>query len=137
MTPRAFLLSLGAISAATGFILGVAVSHSTFEVPATARAIDGDTFAIGSVHYRIASIDAPELPGHCRGFRQRHNTCAPGDPYSAKAALTFYLSQQLRCQSLGPDVYRRTLVRCRFPDGADLGQTLIAEGYAIPYHYQH
>lgn len=38
--------------------------------------VDGDTLRCGSTRIRLSSIDAPELPGHCRPGRE----CTPGDP---------------------------------------------------------
>lgn len=99
----------------------------TSSVPSSATAIDGDTFKFGGVHYRIAAIDAPELPGHCRVGRH----CAPGDPFAAKRALQQYLDTgDVRCQPIGLDRYQRTLVTCTI-NGTNLGDDLIALGYAI------
>jgi len=56
------------------------------------RAIDGDTLACANLprHVRLAGIDAPELPGHCR----RGRVCTPGDASASKRALVQLL--QLR-----------------------------------------
>lgn len=34
--------------------------------------------------FRLLSIDAPEMPGHCR----RGRACTPGDPYASKASVS-------------------------------------------------
>lgn len=98
-----------------------------------ARAIDGDTFKLGANRYRLAYIDAPELPGHCRVGRQ----CVPGDPYAAKAQLQWMLDHDNLCHALGLDYYHRVLVQCflRDADHLDFGENLINLGYAQEYHY--
>lgn len=75
-----------------------------------AVAIDGDTFWQGNdpVSYRLARIDAPEMPGHCRPGRQ----CVQGDPYASKRALQWFLNQGAACQVVGRDVYKRKLAEC-------------------------
>lgn len=57
------------------------------------RAVDGDTLRCANLPaaVRLAGIDAPELPGHCR----RGRVCTPGDG----AASTRALAQLLQ---LGP-----------------------------------
>jgi endonuclease YncB( thermonuclease family) len=54
------------------------------------RAIDGDTIRCRgrAQSIRLAGIDAPELPGHCRQGRQ----CAPGDGRTSKRALAKLLA---------------------------------------------
>ncbi len=101
------------------------------------RALDGDTFVSAGIHYRLSGIDAPELPGHCAGWRLRHASCAPGDPFAAKAALQSLLDTGLICQPAGPDYYGRTLVTCHTADTSeDVGDLLVSSGYAVPYSYQ-
>lgn len=101
-----------------------------------ASVIDGDTFRLGESRYRLAHIDAPELPGHCRPGR----ICAPGDPYAARNALSWYLSQtSTYCHALGIDYYHRVLVECILKrstgDNISINAALVDQGYAIPYHY--
>lgn len=92
-----------------------------------AHAIDGDTFKDGGQRYRIAAIDAPELPGHCR----RGRNCVDGDPYASMRALQWFLDHGVSCRKLGSDRYGRTLVNCRvFGEEQDLGETLINLGFA-------
>jgi micrococcal nuclease len=111
-------------------------SRASASFPITgATALDGDTFRWSGQRYRLAGIDAPELPGHCRGYRLAHGTCAPGDPYASRAMLQSLLNAGIICTDLGPDYYHRRLVDCRTPDDADIGALLIASGNAIPYSY--
>jgi micrococcal nuclease len=110
-----------------GIILGLGLMQQ--DIIWHGRALDGDTFVRQATHYRIASIDAPELPGHCRVGR----ACAPGNPYAAKQGLQWFLDRGIRCKELGPDYYRRTLVQCVTKSDADLGDEMINLGYAVPY----
>lgn len=105
-----------------------------------ALAVDGDTLRCrdqGLV--RIARIDAPEMPGHCR----RTRVCAPGDGRASKARLTFLIAgQMVRCKQVDAwpdsrkfdarDRYGRIVAKCRV-NGRDIGRTMIASGAAIPW----
>lgn len=93
-----------------------------------AYAIDGDTFDQAGERYRIAAIDAPEFPGHCRVGRR----CVSGNPFASQTALQFYLDAGAKCTITGVDVYDRELVVCTI-HGEDLGGLLIRLGYAEPY----
>ena len=57
-----------------------------------ASVTDGDTLRCGALRIRLASIDAPEMPGHCR----RGRTCVEGDPYASKAAASSNAAKQTR-----------------------------------------
>lgn len=97
--------------------------------------IDGDTLRCSrGPMVRLARIDAPEMPGHCRRGRR----CAPGDPYEAKAALVRLISRQtLRCSpvSANPrggsssDRYGRIVAYCTV-NGRDLGEAMVFGGWA-------
>lgn len=88
---------------------------------------DGDTFRCSNgTRVRLSSIDTPEMPGSCRPGR----TCAPGDPYAAKAALQRLISgRTVQCQSVGKS-YNRVAAWCSV-DGNDLSCAMIRSGYAI------
>jgi micrococcal nuclease len=92
-----------------------------------AIAIDGDTLrcADGS-RIRLAGIDAPELPGHCRIGR----ACAPGDSEASRAALARLVSgEALRCRPVGRS-YRRVVAWCE-AGRVDLSCAMIEGGWAI------
>jgi len=96
-----------------------------------AYAIDGDTFRLGEARYRLARIDAPEMPGHCRPGRH----CAQGDPYAAQRALQWYLDQpEALCRAIGLDVYNRVLVECH-AGALSINDELIALGVAQEYRH--
>lgn len=108
---------------------------------AAAVAIDGDTIKcappIGNV--RLAAIDAPEMPGHCR----RGRDCAPGNPFVTRDVLTYLLGQydgkQVSCLVVDAnpdrkgfqerDHWGRYVARCSV-DGKDLSETLLHFGLA-------
>jgi endonuclease YncB( thermonuclease family) len=88
---------------------------------------DGDTFRCTSgVRVRLSSIDAPEMPGHCRTGRQ----CAPGDPYAAKAALQRMISgRTVQCEPVGK-TYGRVAAWCSVGT-RDLSCAMVQSGHAI------
>ena len=72
-------LSLGGLAGAMGLgWLDRPVDPSGFTC-GSVSVLDGDTFTCDGKRIRMAGIDAPELPGHCRTGRD----CAPGDPYDS------------------------------------------------------
>ncbi|WP_083554990.1 thermonuclease family protein [Novosphingobium sp. NDB2Meth1] len=93
----------------------------------TASVIDGDTFSCDGVRIRLAGIDAPELPGHCRPGRR----CAPGDPYASTEHLRKLLqAAPVECRKIDTDSYGRTVARCT-ADHIDLSCRQLNDGYAI------
>lgn len=71
--------------------------------------LDGDTFDCGGMRVRLAGIDAPELPGHCRPGRE----CTPGDPYASTENLRRLIgSSELKCRQSGIDHYGRAIAQC-------------------------
>ena len=70
---------------------------------------DGDTIRCGDLRVRLAGIDAPELPGHCRAGRQ----CVDGDPFASAANLENLISSKpLACVAIETDAYGRTVAFC-------------------------
>lgn len=70
------------------------------------KATDGDTVRCGQERVRIAEIDAPEMPGHCR----KNRVCAPGNPHESRASARSFLAQgQVRVERYSVDHYGRTI----------------------------
>ncbi len=102
---------------------------------APVRAIDGDDLRCSGINVRLASVDAPELPGHCR----RGRLCTPGDGFASRAALDRLLALgPVECRPTGEVSWRRPVSRCTVatPVGAiDLSCALVAGGWAVVrYH---
>lgn len=90
------------------------------------RVIDGDTMDCGGTRIRLASIDAPEMPGHCRTGRD----CTPGDPYATRNYLSFLTRGAVECRPVDTDVYGRTVARCS-AGGRDLSCAMVAADRAV------
>lgn len=88
--------------------------------------IDGDTFDCGGTRVRLAGIDAPEMPGHCRQGR----TCTPGNPHAAKTALSELTRTTVNCEQTDTDHYGRVIARCK-ASGKDLSCAMIDANHAV------
>lgn len=90
------------------------------------RVTDGDTIRCGGERIRLLGIDAPELPGHCKGSRD----CAPGDPFASTENLNNAMTGELRIERVGEDRYGRTLALVTGAKG-DLSCWQLKQGQAI------
>ena len=89
--------------------------------------VDGDTLRCPSGRIRLASIDAPELPGHCRAGRE----CTPGDPYASTEHLRSLIAgNPIECRYVDRDRYGRTVARCTVK-GVDLSCAQVSSGHAV------
>lgn len=88
---------------------------------------DGDTFRCTSgTRVRLSAIDTPEMPGSC----QKGRSCAPGDPYAARAALARLISgRTVRCEPVGTS-YNRIAAWCSL-GSIDLSCAMVRSGHAI------
>lgn len=103
------------------------VKASAGEITCHSPAItDGDTLRCGGHHIRLASIDAPEMPGHCRKGRR----CTPGDPHAAKAYLEEITRGPVTCRRIDTDRYGRTVALCE-AGGRDLSCAMVEAGHAV------
>jgi endonuclease YncB( thermonuclease family) len=91
------------------------------------RVIDGDTIQCGRDSVRLASIDAPEMPGHCRAGR----ACVTGDPFISRANLQrLTASGMVRCVATDTDRYGRTIAHCQV-GAVDLSCAQVRGGFAV------
>lgn len=91
------------------------------------RVIDGDTVHCGDISVRLASIDSPEMPGHCR----RGRTCVPGDPIASKTNLeTLIAGGEIICRQTDTDRYGRVVAFCSVKE-RDLSCAQVEGGFAI------
>lgn len=89
--------------------------------------VDGDTLRCGSTRIRLSSIDAPEMPGHCRPGRE----CTPGDPYASTGNLRSLVNgQAVECRQVDTDHYGRAVARCSVR-GQDLSCAQVEGGFAV------
>lgn len=89
--------------------------------------VDGDTIRCGSIRVRLAGIDAPELPGHCRPGRQ----CAPGDPYESTENLARLVAWgAVTCRKIDTDHYGRMVAICSTGE-VNLSCQQLRDGQAI------
>jgi micrococcal nuclease len=97
------------------------------------QAIDGDTFLSGyrkDEPWRLARIDTPELPGHCRPGRK----CVDGDPIVAKAVLEALLEDApIKCKLVDVDVYKRNIGECYTASGKNISNEMLRLGVAERY----
>lgn len=109
--------------------------------PAAIRVIDGDTIAVGRVHYRLVGFDAPEIR-HPRCASERALALAARDRLRALVSAGGLDLTEVACtcpaKTLGTRLcnYGR---RCGTltAGGRDVGDILTAEGLAHPYPYAH
>lgn len=102
---------------------------SAARIVGVARIIDGDSIEIAGTSIRILGIDAPERSQTCGNKDNPMFSC--GD--FARAWLETTLdSQDVACEPTGTDFFGRTLAVCSL-DGADIGEMMIASGYAAPF----
>lgn len=89
---------------------------------------DGDTLRIGARTIRIQGIDAVELKQFCRDKDGTAWSCGMG----ARDALTALVGKgNLSCTTQAQDQYRRDIANCRVDGIADIGASLVRQGWAI------
>lgn len=91
------------------------------------RVIDGDTIHCGDISVRLASIDSPEMPGHCR----RGRTCVTGDPIASMTNLERLVADgEIICRQTDTDRYGRTVAFCAVKE-RDLSCAQVEGGFAV------
>ena len=90
---------------------------------------DGDTIRIGDIRVRLHGIDTPERDQDCRTEHGFPFAC--GD-VATEVLRSRLAGQTVTCHHIEYDRYDRSVARCYVGD-ADIGQELVAAGYAIAY----
>jgi endonuclease YncB( thermonuclease family) len=94
------------------------------------RVVDGDSLRTANGEIRLLGIDAPELHQTCRDENGREWACGR----AARDRLRALVGRRtLACASRERDRYGRALAVCAAGDIADLGETLVLDGYAVHY----
>lgn len=93
------------------------------------RVIDGDTLDVAGVRVRLLGVDAPEGKQSC---------VRDGVPWlcgqeAGKALREWIASATVSCIEQNRDRYGRSVSVCSMPDGSDVGEWLVSNGYAVAY----
>ncbi len=119
-------LTVLTIAALLSLPLQVAAQDTPQFTCANPYIIDGDTLQCGKVRVRLAGIDAPEMPGHCKPWRK----CTAGSGKASRAALEQLTRGTVTCTAIEMDNYGRTIALCQAA-GIDLSCAMIANGQAV------
>lgn len=92
----------------------------------TGRIIDGDTIELDGVRIRLSGIDAPEAGQKCQTSNGKTWRCGE----AAMDRLVELAAQGVTCKGQKHDIYDRLLAVCYGPDGTDLNEVMVSEGYA-------
>lgn len=99
-------------------------SRSTVVDVTGCYAIDGDTLRCGRTRVRLLGIDAAEKPGHCRQGR----VCAPGDPFTQRAALQRLAGGRLTIDPVKQDKFGRLVAVVHASSGGNLSCQMLQAG---------
>jgi len=109
---------------------GVGTQEIRTPISARASVIDGDTLRVGGERIRLLGIDAPELSQTCRDEAGREWLCGR----EARDRLNALVGQgEVNCATNSLDRYGRALATCSAGPVADVGASLVREGYAVDY----
>jgi len=108
--PSASLAKHIAIALWLGVVMTIlAIVFAVNAKAADVQVIDGDTFKMNGITYRLHGIDAPEGDQVCNGLDSAWHC---GDEAVA-ALLALVAGRMVRCRPLGRDHYDRVLAKCR------------------------
>ena len=89
---------------------------------------DGDSFAIDGQEVRLWGIDAPEYHQIC----SKDGKSTPCGKYSRQRLENLMKNEQLQCERVDIDRYKRIVARC-YIQGEDLAALMVRAGFAFDY----
>ncbi|MFG1226079.1 thermonuclease family protein [Xanthobacter wiegelii] len=122
------------------FVILLAQARAEPIAPTAIHVIDGDTIAVGPAHYRLVGFDTPEAGTRARCPAERMlSALATRRLLEIVAAGGLDLEEvDCRCRpgSAGTKRCNHGRLCGRLTaNGQDVGEMLLAEGYAQPYYY--
>lgn len=127
------LLALLAVTGTAPAISSAMAEDSPFSISGeikVTKVVDGDSLRSGPLKIRLHGIDAPERKQTCRTAGGVEWPCGTAATDTMKTIIG--TTPQLACTLIDVDRYGRLVMRCR-ADGADIAETLVAEGLALAY----
>ncbi len=95
-----------------------------------AEVVDGDSLRLRGVDIRLHGIDAPEFRQTCRDSSGRSYACGK----RATAHLRKFVGQrEITCHRITTDRHGRMVARCTLPNGEDIGQHMVRDGWAVAF----
>ena len=111
------------------FASPVLAASEVENVSGTPRIVDGDSLEIDGTRIRLHGIDAPETRQTC----QRGGVDWLCGHEASKALRDYVGGADLRCERLDTDRYGRMVAKCYRPDGTDIGEWMVLNGWALAY----
>jgi endonuclease YncB( thermonuclease family) len=93
------------------------------------RIVDGDTLVIDGTRIRLHGIDTPEAKQTC----QRDGIDWLCGQEASKALRDYVGGAELRCERIDTDRYGRMVAKCFMPNGIDIGEWMVSNGWALAY----
>tara|TARA_B110000438_G_scaffold244129_1_gene244466 strand:- start:205 stop:672 length:468 start_codon:yes stop_codon:yes gene_type:complete len=98
-------------------------------ISGTPRIVDGDSLVIDGTRIRLHGIDTPEVRQTC----QRGGVDWLCGQEASKALRDYVGEADLRCERLDTDRYGRMVAKCFQPNGTDIGEWMVSNGWALAY----
>ena len=95
-----------------------------------ARIIDGDTVEVAGTRFRLNGIDAPERGQMCQDILQQPFDCGAS---AVRTLVDLTKDQNVTCESVRQDRFRRTIGICRLPSGLELNTEMLRQGQAVAF----
>lgn len=107
----------------------VATEDVKMQAAGPARVIDGDTIEVEGTPFRLSGIDAPEMGQPCKTKKGEVFDCGEVARRGLEEAIA---GSNVECEASTVDRYRRPVAICKV-GALDLGETMIVNGFAVPF----